>query len=62
MTETCPQCGSTEVEEFMAELSIARPEATPVYMSGTMALCSECGFAECSVPESVLAQLRTSLW
>jgi len=59
MTKTCAQCGSTEVEKFSAELSIERPEAAPVYTSGTMALCSECGFAECSVPETVLAQLRT---
>jgi len=59
MTKTCAQCGSTEVEEFNAELSIALPEAMPVYTSGTMAYCSACGFTECSVPQTVLAQLRT---
>jgi len=61
MTKRCAHCGSTEVEGFVAELSIARPEATPVYTSGAVALCSECGFAECSVPETVFAQLRTRL-
>jgi hypothetical protein len=61
MTKTCAQCGSTEVEEFAAELSIARPEAPLVYTSGTMALCSACGFAACSVPETVLAQLRARI-
>jgi len=61
MTKTCAHCGSAEVKELIGELSIARPEATPVYTSGAIALCSECGFAECSVPETVLAQLRTRL-
>ena len=61
MTKTCAQCGSTEVKEFIAELSIARPEAMPVYSSGTLALCSACGFAECSVLERVLGQLEARM-
>jgi hypothetical protein len=61
MTKTCAQCGSAGVEEFKVELSIARPESTPVYAFGRIVLCSACGFAECSVPERVFAQLRTRI-
>ena len=58
MTKTCAQCGSAEVEEFKVELSIARPESTPVYAFGTIVLCSACGFGECLIPEAALARLR----
>jgi len=57
MTKTCAQCGSTEVKEFIAELSIVRPEAVPVDTAGTMLRCSACGYAECSVLETILTQL-----
>ena len=56
MTKTCTQCGSTEVKEFIAELSIVRPEIMPFDTSGTMVHCSACGYAECSVLETVLTQ------
>ena len=56
MTKTCAQCGSTEVKEVIAELSIVRPEAMPVETAGTMVPCSACGYAECSVLETVLTQ------
>jgi hypothetical protein len=47
------QCGSTEVNEFIAELSIVLFEAMALDTSGTMVRCSACGFAECSVLETV---------
>ena len=61
MTKTCAQCGSTEVNEFMAELSIVLFQARPLDSSGTMVRCSACGFAECSVLETVLARLEARI-
>jgi hypothetical protein len=47
------QCESTEVNEFIAELSIVLFEAMALDTSGTMVRRSACGFAECSVLETV---------
>ena len=43
MTTICFQCGSTEVEEFDAMISIAHEK---VYTSGKVTVGLECGFAE----------------
>jgi hypothetical protein len=55
---SCPQCGSIEVEEVKAEISIARENATTVYTCRQALLCSDCGFAQCLFEAPILAQLR----
>jgi predicted nucleic-acid-binding Zn-ribbon protein len=57
----CPQCGSTELVEHNAELTIAREEGAPTYTCGKAALCSECGFTEYLLPQAGLAELRAAL-
>jgi hypothetical protein len=58
MPKTCPQCGSKELTEVAAELTIRRQEGTPLYMSGKVTICSDCGFAQYLIPERALGQLR----
>jgi hypothetical protein len=62
MTKTCSQCGSTEVEELNAELSIACENAVPVDTSGKAMLCSACGFAKYLISGPALATIATTLW
>ena len=58
MTETCPECGSTEIKEVDAEISFTCEQASRVCTSGKAMLCSLCGFVEYLIPEAALAQLR----
>jgi len=56
----CPQCGSTELVEHNAELTIAREEGVPTYTCGKAALCWKCGFLEYRLPQADLAELRAA--
>ena len=70
MSERCPKCGSTKVEEINVEMAFARGKAepvyvpsrhTPVYALANHKVCLNCGFAECSLAPKTLAKLRELL-
>ena len=58
MSERCPKCGSTNVEEINVEMAFARGKAEPIYVPSRHMVCLECGFGEYSLPQETLAKLR----
>jgi len=59
MARKCLRCKSSEVDELSAELTFARENALPICsLQGTLAVCFACGFAECFVPQELLAELK----
>jgi len=59
MAGTCFQCGSSQIDEVSATLTFAREGAMPICSLETrVALCLECGFAQCLVPQALLAELN----
>ena len=62
MVRRCFKCGSSQVDEVSAALTFAREGAMPICSLETrLALCLECGFAECLVPREVLAELKRDM-
>ena len=62
MARTCFQCGSSQVEEVSAALTFAREGAMPICsLEARLAVCLECGFAECLVPQELLAELKRDI-
>ena len=62
MTGACFQCGSSQVDEVSAALTFAREGAMPIWsLEARLALCLECGFAGCLVPQELLAELKRDI-
>jgi hypothetical protein len=59
MIKKCPECGSAELEEFNASVSITCGDGIAVYRSGKVTLCSGGGFGAHMMPEAALAQTAT---
>jgi len=60
---SCRSCGSTNQRQFGSEINIHLPgengrEKPTVMVFPTLVVCLECGFAEFSIPEAELHQLK----
>ena len=59
MARTCLQCRSSQVDDASATLTFAREGAMPIcLLEARLAVCLKCGFAECRIPQEVLAELK----
>jgi hypothetical protein len=58
----CKSCASQNQSKFSAEMNIHLPgfnglEKPTVWIFPEMVVCLDCGFAECTIPESELHKL-----
>jgi len=62
MAGACLQCGSSQVDQVSAALTFAREGAMPICsLEVRVALCLECGFAQCLIPQELLAELKRDI-